>query len=636
MSVVSDLLYFGPTLGPRRAVALTAAKVRKALRKRKTAAALRRGESDQALLHRLGLPEDRKLRRRVLAGRLAPLARLGLPLSPEPRDETVRRAERVRAGWQVLFGREIRVGWPPRWNWRWDGLPQQHDFVEDLRSSWEVQRLQGLLPLARAARLLPGEEGEPYAAAYAEALEEFHRRYPGPDGVSWASALEVGLRLVALAQGIPLVADREAFGSRDLVLLRMVDRHARWLAADLSLDKVVRGNHLLGELAGLVAAGALFPEARTAWWGDLDAQALLEEETLRQFHPDGVHGEQSLPYEKFILEFLLVAGEAAAVAGTPFRRETRRRLLAAAAHLEAVTAPDGTLPVVGDCDSGRGACWSETDPLRPAEVIHRARAVLEDGESATAPPRMRVFPQGGHVAAGNAHRDFVFLRGGPFGWGTPGPASHSHADLLCPVLYLEGRPVLVDPGVYGYRVPPPLRDLFRGWEAHNGVSLEPPPGPQPAGTFRWRKLNLAASVEAQAREDGFAVAGTVSWKRGSEVLQWHRSMSYNELERTWEIRDRLSPDRLGPVTWAFHFAPGVRVEPTGEPGGFRIIPPHGEPVEMGMDPPGTVVLETGPVALSYGAKEDAVVLRRRLETAGAESRVRVFSRPGGRDRQEAT
>ncbi len=625
MGFLTDLLYFGPALGPRRAAGLARAKLAKANRKRKTAAALAHGEADHAVLKRLGLPDDAEERRVSLVALLEPAVPVGLPLDPArvPVEEIRARADAVLAGRQILFGRPLEVGWPPRWDWRWDGLPEAADFAADIRSTWELMRLQGILPLARAARLLDGPEGDRYAAGYVDALLAFLRDHPGPQGPAWSSALEVGLRLVALVQGLPLVAHREAFAASDVALLKLVDRHARWLAADLSLDKVVRGNHLLGELAGLLAVGRLFPAAREAWWGGLDPAALLEAEIDRQFHPDGANVEQSLTYEKFILEFLLVAAEVGRLCGAPFSDGARDRLARSAAHLATVTAPDGALPRVGDCDSGRGADWDAGDPHRPDEVLARSRAVFGEAEAPGAGGPVVLFPDAGHAVARGAGGDYLFLRGGPFGWGIPGPASHSHADLLAPVLYLAGEAVLVDPGVYGYRVPGPLRDELRNWAGHNAVTFSRPRGPRPAGTFRWRDLDLSAELAAEASADGFALAGSVRWGRDGGALQWHRSVIYNELERSWTLVDRFPTGVSGPVTWGFHFAPGVQVRPVDDTGQFRLALRTGTMIDLEFDPVGSVQLEPGWAAPAYGDRIDTVVLRRRLDSVPAESKVRL-------------
>jgi hypothetical protein len=642
---MADLCYFAPHLGWRRGSILLAAKGQKALRLRRLRARLREGSSDRDLLVRLRLPEDAPQRHRLLEETWRPLVPLLAPAAPQdPGAAPLRaRALAVLDGRQILFGHELEVGWPPRWGWRWDDTPGAAVFAADVRSTWEIQRLQGILPLAWAVHLAEEEEREEFGEAYLRALLDFQRTHPGPDDPAWESALELGLRLIALGQGLPLVVSTRAWAANDLVVLHLLDRHARWLAAGLSLDKVVRGNHLLGELAGLLVIGHLLPSAREAWWGGQDVQGLLEQEVLRQFHADGVSVEQSLPYEKFILEFLLVAGLLSRYRETPFSPEVRERLCRAAGHLEAVTTPDGTLPRIGDCDSGRGALVPpEADPHRPCDLGERLRA--EFGEDEERPPAagasgeggspvLRLFPEGGHAVVRPSAGDYLFLRGGPFGWGIPGPASHSHADWLSPVLFLGGEAVLVDSGVYGYRLGGALRNGFRGWEAHNGVCFEPPPGPYPDGVFRWKNLGIDAVLDGRRLEAGVEVHGRVRWGRGPKALLWYRSVLYNELDASWLLLDRVSGTWMGPLSWAFHFAPGIRVEPSREEGIARLLLPSGTVLRLEFEPAAETRWEQGWVAPAYGMVQEGTILRRRFHRNPEEVRLRIerLPREAGRD-----
>jgi hypothetical protein len=630
---LDDLVYFGPALSPGRALALARAKIAKARLTRATAAALRRSEPDGVLFDRVGLPQTIDLRVNALRDAFTSLAAVSLPGDVEPAGDVastevvrvgdvLKRAEAVLSGKQMLFGREIELGWPPRWDWRWDGLPEAASFAADRRSTWEAQRLQGLLPLARAAAAESAERAganDRFARAYIDGVLDFARHHPGPDGLAWESALEVGLRLVSLAQGLPRIAGSDAFEERHVEVVRMLDRHARWLAADLSLDKVVRGNHLLGELTGLCAAGWLLPDARATWWRGLDVPALLEAEILAQFHADGVSVEQSLTYEKFVLEFVVFAGALGAVRGEPFRAEVRERLGAALDHLQACTAPDGTLPRVGDCDSGRGADWGDSDPHRPAGFVGGARRVLRVPPPDADASLLRRFPDGGHVVVRDGD-SYLFLRGGPFGHGIPGPASHSHADLLAPVLYLDGEAVLIDPGVYGYAVGEALRDGLRGWQAHSAVAFDVVAGPIPAGTFRWRRIPLPARLTGEITSEGVLVKGEVRRGPRGNPLLWHRSIHYNQLRRTWLILDRVSQTASGPFDWAFRFAPGVRLEQTDASGVYRVVLPSGRAWRLTLDPVGEIVVEEGWIAPAYGSMVTAPILRRRLGTPPSDAR----------------
>ncbi|HET9234643.1 MAG TPA: alginate lyase family protein, partial [Candidatus Eisenbacteria bacterium] len=456
-------------------------------------------------------------------------------------------------------------------------------------------------PLAAASRAASGPERERYAEAYLGAVASFASAHPGPYGIAWSSALELGLRVLSLVQGLPLVTQTEAFARAETSVLRILDRHARWLAADLSLDKVVRGNHLLGELSGLLAAGCLLPSARNEWWGECVVPSLLETEVLRQFHEDGVSVEQSLTYEKFVLEVLTTAAELARLRGEPLVPVVETRLALAAWHLEIVTTPDGTLPLVGDCDSGRGIADGE-DPHRPARSIARARRVFRSDVPSSGLGRYH-FERGGHVVLAPREGDFLFVRGGPFGWGRPGPAAHSHADWLAPVLNLDGEPILIDPGVFGYDVGSRLRNAFREWEAHNAIMPGAGRGPEPAGLFRWRGFDARADI---ALGEAWEVKGRVMWPHPPPLL-WHRSIGYNQLHRGWRLEDRLEGAASGPVTCCMHLAPGIEVD-AGKPGEFGLRLRSGKSFRLRLDPAVGTEIQKGWVAPAYGRREPSLVL----------------------------
>jgi len=587
----ADVRYFRSSLSPGAAWRLALQKLKKREQKRRLARLLGANEPDPAFFARLGLPENKAERLNVLRDAWAPLVSstvLRPHISPAA-------ADRILSGFQDLFGQELHVGWPPRWNWRWDGTENETVFARDVRSTWELQRLQGILPLAAAASMSSVPDREGYAAAYLDAIHHFHDQHPGPYGTAWSSALELGLRLIALAQGLPFVLESQVFGERETEVLRVLDRHVRWLAADLSLDKVVRGNHLLGELAGLFVVGHLLPSARDEWWGHLPVRSILESEILRQFHEDGVSVEQSLTYEKFILEFLTVAGDLARIRHDPFASKVQERLSRAATHLDFVTAPDGSLPRVGDCDSGRGA-FDAQDPHAPHATIARARDVF-----GITPANAR-FDRGGHVALAPRPGDYLFVRGGPFGWGVPGPAAHSHCDWLSPVLYLDGEPVLIDPGVFGYDIGMDLRNAFRTWDAHNAVRPGER-GPLSAGLFRWKRMNPRCDIQLS----GNGVVGRVTWT-GGEPLLWHRSIGYNQLRRGWRIEDRVEGALSYPVRASLHFAPGTNLETRRGPGDLDVRLRSGRVLPLCFEPPADPEVGTGWVAPAYGRRETGLVL----------------------------
>ena len=117
MSTVGDLLYFLPQIGLARTARLMGAKIRKRLAKRRLARTLAEPEPEETLLRRLGFDEDIRRTADRLREAWEPLA--PFHFGPDVEAEAGPTAARaVLEGRQRLFGEEVDVGWPPRWDWR--------------------------------------------------------------------------------------------------------------------------------------------------------------------------------------------------------------------------------------------------------------------------------------------------------------------------------------------------------------------------------------------------------------------------------------------------------------------------------------------------------------------------------------
>jgi hypothetical protein len=241
--------------------------------------------------------------------------------------------------------------------------------------------------------------------------------------------------------------------------------------------------------------------------------------------------------------------------------------------------------------------------------------------------RAVLYPDAGHaVIRGEGGDPYLAVRCGPFGWTRRGPCAHSHADLLSPVLYWGREPVLVDPGVHLY-ADPGTRDALRSWEAHNAVVFGSGGAPRPAGIFRWRDIPPPGSLRTRTGEGEIALEGRVARGTGRQALIWSRILRYNQLDECWTILDQFSDAARRPVTWAFHFAPGVDLTVDAGPVAVRL--PSGRSLELVFDPRGEVWIDSDWVCPGYGRRVAAPVLRRRLDDA-ASSRIALGrSRAGG-------
>ncbi|MFL5928953.1 MAG: heparinase II/III family protein [Gaiellaceae bacterium] len=262
-------------------------------------------------------------------------------------------------------------------------------------------------------------------AAAAAALHEWIARNPPRHGDPWHPYV-VSTRIanwVAAATLLPELAAPEVVES--------LSRQLAFLERNVEDD--VLGNHVIRNAKALVLGGAALDDRTLLEAG----RALLARELPEQVLPDGGHYERSPAYHRLVLRDLLEVQPFAPV-GPEVQRMTR--------FASASARPDGAPALFND---------GNLDIAPPLE--------LPPAESGTS-----VFPETG----------YVFVREGGL-WlaldcGPPAPAflpAHAHADALSIQLWLDGVPVIVDPGTSTYE-PGETRRRERSTAAHSTVAID--------------------------------------------------------------------------------------------------------------------------------------------------------------------
>jgi len=327
--------------------------------------------------------------------------------------------------------------------WRWRGevyaldQPFPVDRGADIKVPWELSRLQHLPQLALCALLAAaGRPGLRAAEAYAREVRaqilDFLAANPPRFGVDWACPMDVGIRAANMALAVDLLA--EAGFAPDApfaaAFCRGLRDHARHIAGHLEWSESGRSNHYLGDLIGLLWAGASLPaDGESDAWLAFAARELIGEcET--QFLADGGNYEGSTAYHRLSGEICafgiaLILGiertrpdafasydNRAIRVRPPFPpapppRHARAgggdsvvppavldRLWRAATLARAVTRPDGCFAQIGDTDSGRlfklhpvgedGAAGFRENALDAGGFVAAVRALF-DAENAGEP-----------------------------------------------------------------------------------------------------------------------------------------------------------------------------------------------------------------------------------------------------------
>ena len=246
------------------------------------------------------------------------------------------------------------------------------------------------------------------------------------------------------------------------------------LHLERNVEDDVLGNHVIRNARALVLGGAAFGATRLLDRG----LGLLARELPAQILSDGGHYERSPVYHLVVLRDLLEIDAAVPGSVAPEVLGRMRRFAAA------LLRPDGEPALFND----------GTLDLAPRL------------ELPSAPQGLAIFPETGYAVL---RRGSVWLA---FDCGPPSPAylpAHAHADVLSFQLWLDGEPVVVDPGMPTYEAGAE-RDWFRGTRAHSTVTVGGGDQFELWGAFRSGPLPV---VSLLAADDAFLEA-SVTWPGG--------------------------------------------------------------------------------------------------------------------------
>jgi hypothetical protein len=429
--------------------------------------------------------------------------------------------------------------------------------VGDSKYTWELNRHQFLVPWALDYAATRNED---HAAAVVAVILDWIAANPRYQGVNWISSLEHALRILSWGIALDLCRDSALAQRARPLVAKSVDQQAHFIRWTLSLHSSAN-NHLTGELTGLLAAAAYFPEARkAARYARFAGRRLCHEATVQNL-TDGVNREQAIYYHHYALEYLLTASCLFARLGWPapsaLHRLTRRML----DFVDAMTDDHGMPFEIGDRDDGtvtglnhgttvgvfESLLWSGyvvygDDALgshaariarnRGAEpAIDRRNAYWYPAAPPLAPLRgtavpRRVFPKGGYFVSRDGSASLVF-KAGPFGY--PSIAAHAHCDQLSVGLKLGGLEILTDAGTYVYHTEDRWRRFFKGTAAHNTVRVDGLDQAEYAGPFLWASHADAELQVLRNEPAAFDVRGIHhGYERLPDPVRQVRSVCYRE------------------------------------------------------------------------------------------------------------
>ena len=259
----------------------------------------------------------------------------------------------------------------------------------DVKVPWELARMQHLLMLARAFRMAEDAERDVYAREFRNEILDFIALNPPQFGVNWRCTMDVGIRVAnwLVAYDLFKAFDASFDDGFERILASSVYDHGRHIIRNLEYSHDLRSNHYLSDIVGLLFAAVhlLSTDETDAWL----AFALQEmgSEMAHEFHEDGSNFEGSTSYHRLSTELMLY-GALFAVQMDRGRRDRVKSYRCTLHHVQPSLNPiekqdfdlerdeifpewfwerlakalrftsdllheDGTIPQIGDNDSGR-------------------------------------------------------------------------------------------------------------------------------------------------------------------------------------------------------------------------------------------------------------------------------------------
>jgi hypothetical protein len=236
----------------------------------------------------------------------------------------------------------------------------------DIKVPWEMSRLQHLPQLAFFVLNESLEEQEKAKVEFCDVSLDFFASNPTGMGVNWACTMDVAIRasnLIVAKSLFSVLGTSNRFSDEfEEFFTQNVHQHGEFIFKHLEYNSIYpkrNNNHYLSNISGLVFCGAYFPEDTFAKkWLDFAKDELLV--CLdNQFHDDGSNFEASTSYHRLsgeltvypIAVLLKLYGESwvSNYLGT----ERLVKLFKIGRFTKSITKPDGTIPQIGDNDSGR-------------------------------------------------------------------------------------------------------------------------------------------------------------------------------------------------------------------------------------------------------------------------------------------
>ena len=466
---------------------------------------------------------------------------------------------------------------PNKWGNEWSyGLNyKQRDDIGDARTNWELNRHFQFALLGKAYYATGKKE---FCNELNELFYDWNKSCPFLHGISWTSVMEVAIRCIQWCVTLAFLRKRGCV--RDGTMLSEMETGIKNMAGYVARHYSrysSANNHLLVEATSLAYAGFAF--GCEMWW-KLAVRLLNEQLSLQNFN-DGVNKEMSLHYQTFGMEGYALTMHLMKCNGVEVPKAWID-MIARQCEFVAHSIVGDAACEFGDNDEGKildlqggdishykyvlqlcslvaGRRFEDFNEvsetinwLFPDNVIDECRTKPKYDASAS-----RTFHHGGYsFLRSESGRVMVGIDHAPLGFGAI--AAHGHADALSFQMFVDGKPLFIDPGTYIYHCWLDERNEFRKSINHNTVVINGCEQSQMLGAFLWGKRASTKLISSRLGADSDMIEAYVE---GLSVVRHTRRFTLERKGFGLTIEDMFSKD----CQWleVFVLAPEVKVVISG-------------------------------------------------------------------------
>lgn len=478
-------------------------------------------------------------------------------------------------------------------------------YIGDVKIPWEFNKHLHLFDLAMAYCL---SEDEKYAKEFKDQILQWIGDNPYPYNIGWTQPLIASHRAISWIFSLRFLMNSPQIDADFLFkFLKCIYYHLVFIQNHYEIGEKA-SNHLLGDLAGAILISSVIPEFDISYDILEKAISILSNEVTKQVYPDGVDYEQSVSYQRYIIEFFYVIYFASVYGNTVLPRPFKGVLENMLNYLMNIITPSGQANLIGDADGAYVYKFDELDinDYRPhfgiagwlykrPDFLNMAAGQLESllwiaGPAAYSEAKKiaaqypgygsSFFPDGGYGILrsgwqhGGIHATFDC---GNIGMGFTDDeihGTHGHDDMLSITLSAFGKKLLVDPGSGTYTENKRIHDYMRSSLAHNTVSLgkagtddiESHSIVGPFWCLSQRPSPSDISHNFNNKTADFVSASCLAYKRFGITRFFTRTIIFVKDAAYFLVHDRFEGDGRFNCLYPFHFDPDGDVEKSSKDG----------------------------------------------------------------------